>query len=193
MQRSVVDKYFDLNPMGSKVTAEEENMEDRNDKKANRIKGMDLISDLLEEDLVRELNAGYNELLICLNGQKNNSLSDELGEILKEFKAQGMRYSTAPVVTGKGVYVRFVFRNRFIILFPYQVEGSIRLCKYKRELIGTKNMNDPNGEQRFLNQIRFSEMRRESIEDKDFFELEEMLKKIPGKIQVRKVALKPLF
>ncbi len=80
-------------------------MNNRIEKDEHRIRGMDFIQNLLEAETVSELNKEYSELLMGLNGQKNIMMSDELAEALKEFKGIRMRYSTSPVITGRGNYI----------------------------------------------------------------------------------------
>ncbi|MFZ2970967.1 MAG: hypothetical protein WA063_07515 [Minisyncoccia bacterium] len=86
-----------------------------------------------------------------------------------------------------------MFRRKFIILFPYDTDCAIRLCKLKRELIKLRNANRPDGDLRFPDQMRFCEVKRESIDDEDFFDFEKILKRLPEKIQKRRAALKPLL
>ncbi|MFA6096315.1 MAG: hypothetical protein WC788_01655 [Candidatus Paceibacterota bacterium] len=159
----------------------------------DRIRGMDIIQNLFREETMRELNREYSELLASVNERKGYSIEDELCDISKEFESQGMRYSTAPVMTGKGNYVRLVFRKKFIILFPGQTDRSIRLCKLKRELIEVKNESGSNGDLQSLNRMRPLEIKREMIDDEDFFDFEGILNKLPEKIQRKKGGNKAAF
>lgn len=147
-----------------------------------RIKGMDFIDNLFEEGLLKEMNLEYGKLLIALNGSKNNSLTDELAEMLKTHEKKGLKYSTAPVITEKGWYVRFVFRKRFVILFPRGAEAAIRLCKLRRELIKTRGVGTSSGNYRMFGGAKFQEIRREMVNDEDFFEFENILKNIIEKM-----------
>lgn len=146
------------------------------------IKGMDFINSLFEEEMIRKLNQEYGEFLFALNGQKNNSMSDELGELLKEYELRGLKYSTAPVITGKGSYMRFVFRKKLIILFPHGADREIVLCKQKREIIKLKDACA------FSNDV-YTANHRKLIADNDFFEFESILSELRGKIQLRKAAV----
>lgn len=159
----------------------------------DRIRGMDIIQNLFREETMRELNREYSELLESVHEQKGYSIEDHLSEISKEFETQGMRYSTAPVITGKGNYVRLVFRKKFIILFPAKTDCSIKLCKLKRELIEVKNVSGSNGDLQSLNRMRPWEIKREMIDDEDFFAFEEVLRKLPERVQMKKGGDKAAF
>lgn len=163
------------------------------EKDEERIRGMDFIHHLFREETVQELNGRYIELLTSLDGQKVYRIEEELVEILKEYDMHGMWHSSCPVMPGKGIYEKFVFREKFLLLFPYTADNSIKLCKHKRVSVKIKNISKMNCGSGSMEEMRFREIRSGDIEDKDFFEFEGILKQLPGKIQKRSAALKKLL
>lgn len=168
-------------------------MSDRIIGSESKIKGLDFIHNLLNENELKELNQGYSELLISLNGRKNNSIDDELAEALKEFGAMGMKYSTSRLLKGKNIYFRFIFRESFVIFFPFRIGDSIMVCKYKHKTIIVKNAGEADNGMHFLSRMKLPEIKRKAIEDEDFFEFERILKKLSEKIKNINAARKAAF
>jgi len=163
---------------------------DRINENENRIRGMDFIHHLFDKETVQELNSEYFGLLAGLNGKKYPDIDDELYEISREFNPKGLKYSMTMLITKNGHYARLVFRNKFIMLFPRKTDDSIKLCKLKNELIGVKNVSRSNGDLEGLNKMNSWQIKREAIDDEDFFEFEEILKRFSERIQKRKAAIK---
>lgn len=170
-------------------------MQDRNSGNINeeKLRGMDLIQHLLDEERIAKLNERYLGLMEIVKTLAESSIDYELAELMKEFETDGIKCSTSSVITAKGNYYRFVFKNKFVILFPYNKEHFVRLCKKKSEMIRLKDIDEVNGDLYAVNRYRFQEVTREKIVDEDFFDFEAVIERIDDKMNKRIAAIKSRF
>lgn len=159
----------------------------------DKIRGMDIIQRLFKPETVQNLNEAYSKFLEELDGQKGNPPDFELMNILNEYEALGLRYSTSYVMTRAGYYYRFVFRKKFVILLPSKNGSDVKLCKLKAGIVALKGVDEKNGDLYIANRYKFDVVERESIDDPDFSKFEEILEKLPDKMTSKVAAIKSRF